>query len=407
MSAAHRPRVLIVAGYFDWLSGYQETALAAAYAEFADVEVVSSDRVSPGFSDEHLARIGVPRRYPVGTTAEHGIRITRLSTHELRSIVWSRRAVEEISGRACDLLVQVMPGHGLPVAASLSRQRGPRAVLYGDNWAMYAHLGPRARALKWAVFSMTKGLVYKFVNRRATVTYGYTENTLDRLRAFRGRTPMELLPLGYAVNRFYLDGSSRTATRSRLGLAPDDVVLVAAGKYTPHKRLDWVLAAFEEAARTRPGLRLLVAGLDDSPAGREFVARIRRSVAADRIVTLGFLDAPELNAVYNAGDLAIWPRYPAITIQQAMGTGLPVVLPRNDLVGHLVRPGDETGLYFDLRPGNEEAAVTSAVEAALRHFDLSSDARALRRERNAWLASDSLARKVLADAGAAPKEVAV
>jgi len=67
MSEEHRPRVVIVAGYFDWISGYQETALASAYAEFADVEVVSSDRVSPGFSDEHLERLGVSRRYAPGT----------------------------------------------------------------------------------------------------------------------------------------------------------------------------------------------------------------------------------------------------------------------------------------------------------------------------------------------------
>ncbi len=401
MSEEHRPRVVIVAGYFDWISGYQETALASAYAEFADVEVVSSDRVSPGFSDEHLERLGVSRRYAPGTTQERGIRVTRFPTREIRSIVWSRQAAEYIGGRGCDLLIQVMPGHGLPVAASLTRNRAPRAVLYGDNWAMWGHLGPVARRLKWIIFSLTKGLAYAFVNSRATVTYGYTENTLDRLRIFRAQCPMRLLPLGYAGNRFFLDESLRTATRTRFGFTPEDVVLVAAGKYTPHKRLDWVLGAYEDAARRRPELRLLIAGLDDSPPCREFKDMISRSEASDRITTLGFLGAEELNAVYNAADLAIWPRYPAITIQQAMGTGLPVILPRNDLVGHLVRAGEHTGLYFGLTPGEEQPSVTAAVASALDVLDLSASARSTRRYRNAWLSSEALARTVLADTGVA------
>ena len=61
--ATGKPRALLLTGYFDWFSGYQETALAAWFPRYADTEVIASDRVSPMFSDAHLAGLGISRRY--------------------------------------------------------------------------------------------------------------------------------------------------------------------------------------------------------------------------------------------------------------------------------------------------------------------------------------------------------
>lgn len=391
------PRVLIVAGYFDWFSGYQETALARALQPLAHVEVVASDRVSPAFTEGHLARLGVPRRYPVGQNREHGVTMTRIRVREMRSMVWSLDAVRHISATPADLIIQVMPGQVLSAAPSLSRNRAPKLVLYGDNRAMWSHLPRIQRVLKGAAFTMSKGLLYTLVNRRARSAYGYTPDTQRRLRPFAAGRKMELMPLCYVPADFHLDDRLRSQTRAELDLADDNLLVIAAGKTDPRKRLQWLIESVARLSTDHPKLKLVVVGDDGSRHSRELHQEVADHAVGDRVRFLPFANTGRLNALFNAADVGVWPRNPAITIQQALATGLSVVLPKNDLVGHLLRPG--TGRYFEPEPGAEVDRLTIAVATALAETDLGPLARRERSGTNDWLSADSLAQRLLASAG--------
>src|ERR1035437_1580356 len=104
----NKPRVLLVSGYFDWFSGYQEIGLAAWFQRYATTEVIACDRVSPMFTDAHLAELGIARRYEAGTREENGVKMTRFSTFEKRSMVWSTEARKYIESQAYDLIIQTM-----------------------------------------------------------------------------------------------------------------------------------------------------------------------------------------------------------------------------------------------------------------------------------------------------------
>ena len=330
--AERETRVAIVVGYFDWFSGYQETALAAALSKLADTEVIASDRVNPTFTDSHLKRLGLSRRYREGSTTEHGVLVTRFSSVELRSMVWSFRASHYLSGRYLDLIVQVMPGQLFSVAATLARNTAPRVVLYGDNQAMWNQLPRWQRIIKGTVFAGTKGVLYTAVNAGARSSYGYTPDTVRRLRPFRAGRPCTVMPLAFSPERFHFDAELRRRCRRGLTLADDQILLVAAGKFEPQKRLDWLIWAFSSIARHRTNVHLLLVGADSSTYSKQIGEMCRSSPFGQRMHVQPFTDAAGLNAAFNGADLGVWPRNPAITIQQSMGTGLPVVLPRNDLV---------------------------------------------------------------------------
>ena len=384
----------MVAGYFDWFSGYQETALASALARSAEVHVMASDRVSPAFSDAHLARLGLRRRYRVGSSTERGIMVTRLPSVELRSMVWSPRALRQVSEEKCDLIVQVMPGQVLSAAPAFAHNPARRAVLYGDNRAMWSHLNPVQRLAKWIAFAASKGLLYTAVNRRADAIYGYTPDTQKRLRAFSAGRNIELMPLCYDSADFYPDQSARTAGRAELGYGPDDIVILSAGKFDPRKRLDWLLAAFDRVARDNPRVHLLMVG-DDRSAYCQSLRRSAQALsAAERVRIEPFAGTDQLNRLFNVADLGVWPRNPAITIQQAMATGLAVVLPSNDLVGHLVRP--HSGRYFTLEAGAETLHLTKAIIAAVIDGGVDSpDVRRTRADLNSWMSADTVAQTLL------------
>lgn len=395
-----KPRVLVLAGYFDWFSGYQETGLAAWLSRYATTEVVAGNRVSSMFSDAQLAGLGISRMYKTGTTEENGVRVTRFSTVEKRSMVWSTKARAYIESQDYDLIIQVMPGQLLPFAGTLARNRAVRVALYGDNSAMWSHLAPVHRFLKGAAFAVSKGALYTIVNRRADLVYGYTPDTVHRLRAYGGGKALRVLPLAFDSERFYFDARLRERNRNALGYEDSDRIVIAAGKLQPKKRLDLLLEAFGRLTSQREDVRLLVVGADDSAYSGELRNRIETDrLLRDRVTLRGFVGSAELNGLFNAADIGVWPRMPAITIQQAMGTGLPVVLPRNEWVGHLIRPG--SGVYFDESTDNDSRTIELAIASQLDK-GCSEPERIERAASNGWLSSEGLAISICRSAGIFP-----
>jgi glycosyltransferase involved in cell wall biosynthesis len=243
------------------------------------------------------------------------------------------------------------------------------------------------------VFAATKGALYTAVNASARASYGYTPDTLRRLRPFRAGRPSTVMPLAFSPERFHVDAEARRRFRAGLGMADDQILLVAAGKFEPQKRLEWLIGAFDAIAAEQRDVQLLLIGADSSPYSRGIARTLDASPHRDRLHVRAFADSAGLNAAFNGADLGVWPRNPAITIQQSMGTGLSVLLPQNDLVGHLIKPG--SGHYFDLDDAHGEECLTAGLAQALRHTTFSAAARRDRATTNAWLAADNVARDLL------------
>lgn len=401
MTQPDRPKVLIVSGYFDWFSGYQEVGLARGLEPLVETSVLASDRVNPTFSNHHLSQIGQQRFYAPGVTKEEGVCVVRVRAVEYRSMVWSSRAIRTVRQSDFDLIIQVMPGQALPVSATFAGKHQRRVVFYGDNVAMYAGLSDRVAHAKAAVFSVTKGAVYRVVNRRAERIYGYTPNTVSRLDRFTAGREMELLPLAFDDKVFAYSPEVRRAWRRSKGYKEDSFVVVAAGKVQPQKRIDELIRSVSGLSDEFSGLRLHIVGIDASSAAASRARDLVRSLGLEAVVTFEeFVSSAELNSAFNGADLGVWPVMPAITIQQAMGTGLPVLLPMNDLVSHLLA-APESGQFY--RPQEPLArSLRLAVSEAIRAFSGGTgnrdDVRRRRAEANEWLSSTALARRVLADA---------
>lgn len=358
-----RPRIAIVSAYFDWFSGYQEVALARALSEIADVTVFTSDIVNPIFSKAHRERVGTDGRYTELDEDVDGITVSRFRGWEIRSMVLAVGLRRAVRGAGFDLVIQVMPGFLLPAVASTVALDCPRVVLYGDNSAMYARLPPLLARVKFGVFAVTKGLLYRYVNRRAAAVYGYTPETIDRLEGFAAGRETRVMPLVYDPEVFYVDPEERAEMRAALGLSETDALVIGVGKINRQKRFDLLVKAFEDLARTDPTIHLAILGLSRETASEDLRTLVEASRFRDRITLLDFADSHQLRRLFNAADVGVWPRMPAVTIQQAMGTGLPVVLPHNAIVSHLIS-NDQVGRYFS-EDGDHYLDMASKIESLL------------------------------------------
>jgi hypothetical protein len=139
-------------------------------------------------------------------------------------------------------------------------------------------------------------------------------------------------------------------------------------------------------------VRYVLAGL----LGDEYAQLLHRCVQQQpdptAFILLPALRGDSVRSLFCAADLGFWPRV-AITIQQAMGTGLPMALRRRPSVSHLLIPG-ENGWYLDV-----EGALADCLAGPVAQLGgQSNNERLERRQRIASLNESYLSYDVIAGA---------
>ena len=147
--------------------------------------------------------------------------------------------------------------------------------------------------------------------------------------------------------------------REELGFAPDDLVVSLVAGLRPEKAHDVAAEAIAQVRRTRPNVRLLVAG--EGP----MLEQVERAVGAlgDGGVLAGHRD--DVMAVLDATDVLLHaPHYDALptSLIEAAAAGVPVLATRVGGIPEIVVDG-ETGVLVD--PPPDAAALAAALEGLL------------------------------------------
>jgi glycosyltransferase involved in cell wall biosynthesis len=202
--------------------------------------------------------------------------------------------------------------------------------------------------------------------RDYTVTNGLAP--ADRVRVVK---------YGIDTDRWRSDDGDRDAARAGLGLAPDDVAVVAASRLVAHKGHDVLLRAFATARAAEPALRLLVAGAGDLRPALEAQAR----PLGDAVRFLGHLDEAGVRSLMLAGDVVVFPSLAAfgegfgLAALEASAAGRPLVASRvaslpeivvDGTTGVLVPSGDADGLARALVDLARDPAARARMGAAGR-----------------------------------------
>lgn len=173
-----------------------------------------------------------------------------------------------------------------------------------------------------------------------------------------------LIPLGFDPSSFFFDASIRDRARADRGWGTDTVVAVT-GKLNPRKRVDVVAAACDRAHRDDNPIRLVLAG-DIDPGHLEDTRRAAGALEGlGRLTVLPMLPKVELRDLYLAADVVVFPRLPSISIYEAIGTGLKVVVGKDAFADwlHGMEPAiesvEERHLDEVLTPHEDRAAIAT------------------------------------------------
>jgi glycosyltransferase involved in cell wall biosynthesis len=178
----------------------------------------------------------------------------------------------------------------------------------------------------------------------------------DGFRIGRG-AQYRVVPLGFDLGEFAaIDDRARAVARRRLDVAADAEVVSTVGRLTAIKQHRLFLDAIAEAARTRPRVLALVAGVGERRSDLETYAR--QLGIADRVRFLGW--RRDLSAIYGATDVFMLTSRnegTPVALIEAMASGVPGV--STDVggvkdvidsaeVGARVPDGDAAGLAAQL-----------------------------------------------------------
>ncbi|MGA1848608.1 MAG: glycosyltransferase family 4 protein [Thermoplasmatota archaeon] len=353
-------KIVHVVSYFQPEFGYEEYFSAREQAALGhDVHVITSDRIFPFKNvDKMLSDIGSPfkdRKRPVGTESLEGFTVHRLPTRfEVLFDLINYRGVDE---KLREIRPEVVHAHGLwqwgsYVSAKTKEELSFRLIVDEHAYSTTYDQSPTFRNfLLDKEYRLLRAPFARYVLKKADEVVAICQETVDFLNDLYNYPNSHFIPLGVDHRRFSFRKEARDRVRRELGIDPDQYLLVTAGRLDKAKRIEHFIKGFQQMGRK--DARLVIVGQGDE----DYLKRLKE-MAGDGVRFLGFKKADELSDLYCAADLGLWGKA-SITIREAMGCGLPLVLFNEPNMKDLLKWGN--GIYVEPTP----EAVAEGVQKLL------------------------------------------
>lgn len=321
-------KITIVCGHFIPSLGYLEVHLARAFGLLGHSTTVITSNAIPDYVGNLNKGFG---DNPVG------VEVIRLKPRfKLGQIVIAGGIKRELNRIKPDLVVVIGLGKAFPKPVFDTKYSV--VSLFGDNAYSYANGSLKTKIL----FHLFKKPTYQKAICRSSNLVAYTPESFEAAGAMMGgreadilRMQTHFISLGFWPDAFYFSPISRNAKRAELGYAESDKVIITATRLVPEKKLEAVIPLL---ATIPPNVKWLVVGSANDAYSRDLDENFQTFIGKGRIKMLGYASKSELNALYNAADLALYT-VPAISIFEAIGAGLPVVVGAEKSLDRIVNGG--------------------------------------------------------------------
>lgn len=360
-------KIVHLIGYFQPEFGYKEYYIARNQVKLGhQVYVITSDRIYPFPNLSELARkinISPDRKRKRGLSEVDGIKVYRLPTiFELKGAILIKGIKQLLEEIHPDIVHAYEPVQLTPICGAFYKKQGYFLISDHQQFEL-----PRTILGKIYYYTISKFLS-QYMFRKADMIICPTEDSCDFIKKrFKiNYSKIEKIPLGFDSDFFYYDSQARKNIRNFLGIKDDEILFITAGRVEKDKKYEMVFKALS-GVNKEAKIKFLMIGSGDS----NYISYLR-SLEKDlglqgRIIYHDFIRKEDLYKFYSAADLGIWPNLPSITIIEAIGCHLPVILPKRDTVNHLVEQGN--GRLFERDNEQDLAKVISGILESERVLD--------------------------------------
>jgi len=271
------------------------------------------------------------KRLTVNMVSESDITVQGHGVHtaydEMASALEARSDVELIRGGFGEKIdADIIHLHTIgPRVWSKLRQKGPKKVIS-------AHVVPASLVGSIILAKHWLPLARKYMSlmyKKADVVLAVSKMVADSLEHELG-VPAERIKIFYNtvdMSRYHVTPQARKEAREKLGIRPDEFVVLGNGQVQPRKRLD----VFVDMAKKAPDIRFIwIGGVPFKHLGAEYAAmqRLIESVP-DNLTMTGIIPHDDVFAYLAAADVFCLPaeqeNHP-MCVLEAAGAGLPIIL---------------------------------------------------------------------------------
>lgn len=350
-------RIAHVIDYFHTDVGYQEYYLAKSMAEAGHtVRVVSS----------HLRQHTVAVPGPDESAGEQalvasGVELVRLSARQLGH---DRAWLKGLESNLAAFRPDAIHCHGAfaPTTVRTARTKTRlRCSLLVDNHIQEFIAPAGTSGLGRVAYGSYRSTAGPFLRRSVDhwVAIGPHEREFLAERMNIDAEDIEMIPLGFDPAIFKYDSERRSQLRSDRGWSEDTVVAVT-GKLNARKRSDLVAKACAQALEIGRPVRMVCAGNVDEDALRAIEDAAGQLPAKGRLELLPMLGRQDLADLYLCSDVVVFARLPSISIYEAAGTGVRVLVGRDSFSEWL------NALLPAIEPVDSDHLVDLLVPAEMR-----------------------------------------
>lgn len=245
---------------------------------------------------------------------------------------------------------------------------------------------------RWKEFIM-RGLPGRFISSRTELCHGATVDCSDVAVRFFGvpESKIKTIPLGVDTDVFHpaendVERATAAELRASLGVAPGEIMCVYTGRFSNEKNPLLLAKAVSALRRQGKPYRAVFFG--------EGVQRAEIE-AEDATVVRAFVPYTELGAVYQSGDIGVWPTQESTSMIDAAASGLPIIV--NDTIAAIERV-EGNGISYRLNDQQDLERALLDLESAQVRRDLGAHGARKMRDSYSW---EALVRERLRDYDAA------
>jgi len=377
--------------------GYQEVHLAKAYARLGYTVKVftSAASINLGGSINQLS-------YKTGTNidSKYGYEIQRLPSLSFKSKVLPFRLKKNVAQFKPDVLVILGVAKIFPMALFNKDFFSKMKIIsvYGDA-KEYLDRGTFSQKVKTFLheigyFTIKHPLYRKAIKYGDKLILNIPEtnqlfndflNAKDKV-AFDAKKVM--LNLGYDPDEYFFNKEDRNVIRKALNVDSDEIVIITSTRINKRKNIEQIIELISKLNSIGKNVSYVIVGFLNDDYEKELKSFISKQPFPKKFKCFPFLNSEEIRKLYCASDIGIWLKA-AISIQEAMGTGLPIILENKPSVNHLIREGIN-GWFFN--NDSFESTINNVVDV---FFNATLDRENLAIQNSKSLSYDTIAQKIL------------
>ncbi|OGF99484.1 hypothetical protein A2Y99_01275 [Candidatus Gottesmanbacteria bacterium RBG_13_37_7] len=321
-------KIVHLIDYFQPKIGYQETFLSRGHQKLGyNVSVVTSNYYYPFPDYENTyGKVLGDRKLTPGQKIEEGINIVRLSSFEITGtpLIFLSGLENIFKHELPDLVIC----HGVFSLTSFRiagiKKKYGFKLIYDTHAAHFNTDFSSTFSKRFYISLFRKFAVAKILKARDSV-FAIGEDERDLLCEEFGldKSAVPIIRLGVDTSLFKYSLNKRKETRKKLGIKDKEILIISTGKISSNKDIHILVEAINRLKDEK--IKILLIGGGD----KGYIDDLKvKTWNRNSLIIIPFMENRFLSGYYSASDLAVWSGDSTIAIQEALATGLSVILPK-------------------------------------------------------------------------------